>query len=73
MAHSSNQSTLNILAPRDGLILTFGHEAQVGVSSQTASISTRGNLPNNYSYKYDPFLRTMNHDWVLEKPFDNNS
>ena len=41
MAHSSNQSTLNILAPRNGLILTFGDKTQIGVSNQTALIYTR--------------------------------
>ena len=41
MAHSSNQSTLNILAPRNGLILTFGYKVELGVSNQTASKYTR--------------------------------
>ena len=37
MAHSSNQSTLNILAPRNELILTFWDKAGVGVNYQPDS------------------------------------
>ena len=40
MAHSRNQSTLKILTPRNGLFLTFGHKAKIGVSYQTATIYT---------------------------------